>query len=134
MLPIPGFHVYLQASRFSRECSREVGVVAPSIPAPTPVAIDLNATSVAGASSSRGVRKRPREMPANMLPGDRNLFDRMSVASDDEMANRFIIENIIFEGGAAAAASASGDTAAACDPEKTQSQDRRSLFTPMTYD
>src|SRR3954464_15264769 len=40
--PMPGFHVYPQASRLSGECSPEVSVVAPSTPAPVP--IDLNAT------------------------------------------------------------------------------------------
>jgi hypothetical protein len=34
--PIPGFHVYPQASRFSGECSPEVSVVAPSTRAPRP--------------------------------------------------------------------------------------------------
>ncbi|KAE8810491.1 DNA repair protein rhp54 [Hordeum vulgare] len=40
--PMPGFHVYPQASRLSRECSLEVYVVTPS----TPASIDLNATPV----------------------------------------------------------------------------------------
>ena len=46
MLPIPGFHPYLQASRFSGEFLPKVSVVAPSTPAPVP--IDLNATPVVG--------------------------------------------------------------------------------------
>ncbi|KAE8815215.1 Lectin-domain containing receptor kinase A4.3 [Hordeum vulgare] len=43
--PVPGFHVYPQASLLSGECSLEVSVVAPSTPAPPP--IDLNTTPVA---------------------------------------------------------------------------------------
>ncbi|KAE8771389.1 DNA repair protein rhp54 [Hordeum vulgare] len=65
--PIPGFHVYLQAFRLSGECSPEVSVVAPSMPAP----IDLNATPVAGVSSSDGLRKHAREMLADLLLGAR---------------------------------------------------------------
>ncbi|XBI94030.1 hypothetical protein VPH35_030750 [Triticum aestivum] len=56
--PMPGFHVFPQASRLFKECSPEVSAVAPSTPAPAP--IDLNATPVAGGSSSGGARKRTR--------------------------------------------------------------------------
>nr|XP_020198782.1 uncharacterized protein LOC109784591 [Aegilops tauschii subsp. strangulata] len=35
--PMPGFHVYPQASCLSGECSPDVSVVAPSTPAPTPI-------------------------------------------------------------------------------------------------
>ncbi|KAE8820700.1 DNA repair protein rhp54 [Hordeum vulgare] len=95
--PVPGFYVYLQGSRFSGECSSEVSIVAPFTP--VPVTIDLNATPVAGRSSSGGMRKRQREMPAGMLTGTRNLFDGMPAAIDDDTANRFL-ENMIFKGGA----------------------------------
>ena len=84
----------------------ELSVLAPSTPAP--MTIDLNATPVGGASSSGGARKRPREMPADMPPDARNLFDRMPAAGDDETANRFIVENIIFKGGAASASTCVG--------------------------
>lgn len=73
-------------------------------------------------------------MLPNMLPGAYNLFDRMSVAGDDEIANRLIIENIIFEGGAVATASTSGVAMAAYNLEETQSQDGRAPFIPATYD
>ncbi|KAE8790066.1 hypothetical protein D1007_35673 [Hordeum vulgare] len=75
--PIPGFHIYPQGSHFSEECLLEVSIVAPSTPAS--MTIDLNATSVAGGSSSGGTRKRQREM----------LVDTLTV-------NRFL-ENMIFE-------------------------------------
>ncbi|KAE8788439.1 putative serine/threonine-protein kinase [Hordeum vulgare] len=88
--PIRDFHVYPQASSLSGECSPEVSVMAPSIPAPAPAHIDLNATPVAGGSSFGGTRKRVREMPANMLSGACNLFDRMPADIDDERANHFI--------------------------------------------
>ena len=80
--PVPGFHVYPQASRLSGECSPDVSVVAPSTPAPAP--IDLNATPVAGGSSSGGARKRARQMPADVLPDARNLFDEMPAAGDED--------------------------------------------------
>ncbi|KAE8794421.1 putative serine/threonine-protein kinase [Hordeum vulgare] len=79
---VPGFHVYPQASRLSRECSPEVSVVAPSTP--TPATIDLNATPVAGGSSSGGVRKRARLTSADQLPGARNLFDGMPATDNDD--------------------------------------------------
>ncbi|KAE8785181.1 putative serine/threonine-protein kinase [Hordeum vulgare] len=60
--PVPGFHVYPQASRLSGECSHEVSVVVPSTPAPAP--IDLNATPVAADSSAEGARKRARQTRA----------------------------------------------------------------------
>ncbi|XBH64459.1 hypothetical protein VPH35_118216 [Triticum aestivum] len=101
--PIPGLHVYLQASPTLRECSPEVSAVAPSAPAHVP--IDLNATSMAGDSSSGGARKRAQDMPADVLPDARNLFDRMPAADNDETANHFM-ESIIFEGAVAAAGSA----------------------------
>ncbi|KAE8775272.1 DNA repair protein rhp54 [Hordeum vulgare] len=105
--PMPGFHVYHQASRLSGEFSHEVSVVAPSTPVPVP--INLNATPVAGASSSGGARKRARQMPADVLSGACDLFDRMPVADDEDY-----MQNLIFEGGA---------PAAGYDPDKTQSQD-----------
>jgi hypothetical protein len=117
--PMPGFHVYPQASRLSEECSPEVSVVAPSTPAPAP--IDLNATPVAGGSSSGGARKRARQMP-----GARNLFDGMPEVGDDDY-----MQNIIFEGGAPATGGAAG---AGYDPDETQSQDGRGPFTPSTFD
>ena len=71
-----------------------------------------------------------QEMLADVLPGAHNLFDRMPAADNDETTNCFM-ESIIFEGGTAAA---SGAAAASYDPEKTQSQVGRGLFTPTTYD
>ena len=105
--PIPGFHVYPQASRLSGECSPDVSVVAPSTPAP----IDLNSTPMAGGSSSGGVRKRARQTLANVLPDARNLFEEMPSAVDEDY-----MQNLIFEGGA---------PAAGYDPDETQSQDGR---------
>ncbi|KAE8808925.1 DNA repair protein rhp54 [Hordeum vulgare] len=119
---IPGFHIYSQGSCFSGECSPEVSIVAPSKPAP--VTIDLNVAPVASGSSSRGMRKRQREMPADMLTGARSLFDGMSVAVDDDTTNRFP-ENMIFEG---------APTAGVYDPDETQSQDGRAPFMQATND
>ncbi|XBI95510.1 hypothetical protein VPH35_031961 [Triticum aestivum] len=117
--PIPGFHVYLQASRLSGECSPDVSVVAPSTPAPAP--IDLNATPVAGGSSSSGVRKRAWQTPAGVLSDARNLFEEMPSAVDEDY-----VQNLIFEGGA---------PAAGYDPSETQSQDGHGAFTPVVgYD
>ncbi|XP_048546799.1 uncharacterized protein LOC125525835 [Triticum urartu] len=116
---MPRFNVYPQASRLSGECSPEVSVVAPSMP--VPASIDLNATPVAGGSSSEGARKRTRQMPADVLPAARNLLDGMSAASDKDY-----MQNLIFEGGA---------PAAGYDPNETQSQDGRGVFTPSaSYD
>ncbi|KAE8816181.1 Eyes absent-like protein 4 [Hordeum vulgare] len=92
---IPGFHVYPQGSRFCGECSPKVSIMAPSTPAPG--TIDLNAMLVASGSSSEGMTKRHREMPADMLTDARHLFDRMLAAADDDRANRFH-KNMIFEG------------------------------------
>ncbi|KAE8818843.1 Phospholipid-transporting ATPase 1 [Hordeum vulgare] len=89
---VPSFHVYPRASRLSGECSPEVSVVAPSTPAP--MTIDLNATPVAGGSSSGGTRKRVRYTPADQLSGARNLFDGMPAAGEDDY-----MQNMIFEGG-----------------------------------
>ncbi|KAE8804547.1 C2 domain-containing protein [Hordeum vulgare] len=111
--PVPGFHVYPQASCLPGECSPEVSVVAPSTPAIVP--IDLNATPVAAGSSARCARKRKRQTPADQLPDVRNLFDEMSGAGDDDY-----MQNMIFEGGA---------HAASFDPDETQSQDGRGAFT-----
>ena len=117
--PVPGFHVYPQASRLSGECSPDVSVVAPSTPAPAP--IDLNATPVVGGSSSGGTRKRARQTPAGGLPDARNLFEEMPSAVDEDY-----MQNLIFEGGA---------PAAGYDPDETQSQDGRGAFTPAAgYD
>ncbi|XBH56215.1 hypothetical protein VPH35_078109 [Triticum aestivum] len=115
--PVPGFHVYPQASRLSGECPSDVSVVAPSTPAP----IDLNATPVVGGSSSGGTRKRARQTPAGGLPDARNLFGEMSSAVDEDY-----MQNLIFEGGA---------PGAGYDPDETQSQDGRGAFTPAAgYD
>ncbi|XBH71874.1 hypothetical protein VPH35_099271 [Triticum aestivum] len=117
--PVPGFHVYPQASCLSGECSPNVSVVTPSTPAPAP--INLNATPVAGGSSSGGTRKRARQTPAGVLPEARNLFDGMPSAVDEDY-----MQNLIFEGGA---------PAAGYDPDETQSQDGRGPFTPTVgYD
>ncbi|KAE8795132.1 Lectin-domain containing receptor kinase A4.3 [Hordeum vulgare] len=99
-----------------------MSIVAPSTPAS--VTIDLNAASMAGGSSSGGMSKRQREMPANMLTGARNLFDEMPTVIDDDTANRFL-ENMIFEDGA---------LAATYNPDETQSQDGRAPFTQATND
>ena len=112
--PVPGFHVYPQASRLSGECSPDVSVVAPSTPAPAP--IDLNATPVVGGSSSGDTRKRARQAPAGGLPDAHNLFEEMSSAIDEDY-----MQHLIFEGGA---------PGAGYDPEETQSQDGRGAFTP----
>ncbi|XP_044955705.1 uncharacterized protein LOC123406283 [Hordeum vulgare subsp. vulgare] len=115
---MPGFHVFLQASRLSGECSLEVSVVAPSTPAPA--SIDLNVTPVAGGSSFGGARKRPRQMRAGVLPYACNMFDGMPAAGDEDY-----MENLIFE----------DDTpAAGYDPDETQSQDGRGAFTLSTFD
>ncbi|KAE8770371.1 DNA repair protein rhp54 [Hordeum vulgare] len=90
---MPGFHVYPQASRLSEKCSPEVSVVTPSTRAPT--AIDLGATPMAGGSSSGGARKHAQQMPADVVPGTRNLFDGMPAAGDGDY-----MHNLIFEGGA----------------------------------
>ncbi|XP_037474357.1 uncharacterized protein LOC119350806 [Triticum dicoccoides] len=116
---MPGFHVYPQTSCLSRECSPNVSVVAPSTPAPAP--IGLNATPVAGGSSSGGARKCTRQMSADVLPDTRNLFEGMPAAGDEDY-----MQNLIFEGGA---------SAAGYDPDETQSQDGRGAFTPAAgYD
>ncbi|KAE8774278.1 DNA repair protein rhp54 [Hordeum vulgare] len=125
--PIPGFHVYPQASLFSGECSPEVSVVEHFTLVLAP--IDLNATPIAGGSLFGEPRKRAREMRADMLPGSRNLFDRMSATIDGERANRFM-QSIIFGGDMVAA---DGAGAAGYDPHETQSQDGRGPFTPSTY-
>ncbi|KAE8783697.1 putative serine/threonine-protein kinase [Hordeum vulgare] len=114
--PIPGFHVYLEASRLFEECSPEVSVVAPSTPAPAP--ISLSATPVADGSSSGGPRKRAREMSVDMLSSARNLFNEMPTAVDGERANRFM-QSIIFEGDATAIGSATA-VAVGYNPEETQ--------------
>ncbi|KAE8812333.1 DNA repair protein rhp54 [Hordeum vulgare] len=63
-----------------------------------------------------------------MLSGDRNLFDRMLGASDDERSNHFI-HSIIFEGDPAATGGAGYDL------DEVQSQDGRGEpFTPSAFD
>ncbi|KAE8819970.1 DNA repair protein rhp54 [Hordeum vulgare] len=126
--PIPVFHVYPQASRLSGKCSPEVSALAPSTPVPAP--IDLNTTPVVGGSSSGGPRKRAWEMPADMLSGALNLFDRTPTVVDNERANHFM-ESIIFKGDTAVTG---GVAAVGYDLEDTQSQDDRGPFTPSTYD
>ncbi|KAE8811984.1 Lectin-domain containing receptor kinase A4.3 [Hordeum vulgare] len=69
-------------------------------------------------------------MQADMLPGARNLFDRMPMTVDDKMTNCFM-QSILIEGDTAAA---SGAVAAGYDPKETQSQAGRETFTPLTYD
>ncbi|KAE8820752.1 Eyes absent-like protein 4 [Hordeum vulgare] len=54
----------------------------------------------------------------------------MPAAVDDDTANRFL-ENMIFEGGVPTAGAYS---AAAYDPDETQSQDGRAPFTQATND
>ncbi|XBH54249.1 hypothetical protein VPH35_076592 [Triticum aestivum] len=61
-------------------------------------------------------------MPADALPGARNLFDGMPASDNDDY-----MQNIIFEGGATTARAGYG-------PDKTQSQDGRGLFRPSTFD
>ncbi|KAE8776906.1 DNA repair protein rhp54 [Hordeum vulgare] len=63
-------------------------------------------------------------MTVDMLTGARNLFDGMPSVFDDDTTNRFL-KNIIFEGGA---------LAAAYDLNETQSQDDRAPFTQATND
>ncbi|KAE8797701.1 DNA repair protein rhp54 [Hordeum vulgare] len=101
---------------------------------PMPMAIDLKVTPMVGGSSSGEARKCPREMSADKLPDARDLFDKMPATGDDETTNHFIIENIIFEGSARAAASTGGASAAAFDPDNTQSQDVRPPFTHSAFD
>ncbi|KAE8794224.1 DNA repair protein rhp54 [Hordeum vulgare] len=96
----------------------EVSVVASSTLAP--VSIDLNATPVAGGSSSGDARKRVRKMLADVLSGAHNVFDGMSAAGDEDY-----MHNLIFEGGA---------SSVRYDPDETQSQDGRGASTPSTFD
>ncbi|KAF7004564.1 hypothetical protein CFC21_019776 [Triticum aestivum] len=117
--PVPGFHVYPQASRLFGECSPDVSVVTPSTPAPAP--IDLNATPMVGGSSSGDTRKCARKTPADGLSDARNLFEEMSSAVDEDY-----MQNLNFEGGA---------PGAGYYPDETQSQDGRGAFTPAAgYD
>jgi hypothetical protein len=61
--------------------------------------IDMNATPVAGGSSTGTQRKRPREIPTGNLPDACKLFDDkpapMPVRDDADYFNDFM-ENIIF--------------------------------------
>ncbi|XBI24408.1 hypothetical protein VPH35_049515 [Triticum aestivum] len=120
--PVPGSHVYPQASRISGECSPRASAcnpVTPSTPAPAP--IDLNATPVVGGLSSGSTRKCARQAPAGGLPDDRNLFEEMSSAVDEDY-----MQHLIFEGGV---------PGTGYDLEETQSQDGRGAFTPAAgYD
>ncbi|XP_037479830.1 uncharacterized protein LOC119356945 [Triticum dicoccoides] len=117
--PVPGFHVYPQASCLFGECSPDVSVVTPSTLAPAP--IDLNATPMVGGSSSGDTRKRARKTPAGGLSDARNLFEEMSSAVDEDY-----MQNLNFEGGA---------PGAGYYPDETQSQDGRGAFTPSAgYD
>ncbi|XBI83266.1 hypothetical protein VPH35_091787 [Triticum aestivum] len=93
---------------------------------PSPAPIDLNATPIAGGSSYGGARRRTREMPTDMIPSARNLFHRMPSADDDDF-----MQNIIFEAGTEAAG---GAAAVGYNPDETQSQDGRELFTPSIFD
>ncbi|KAE8821715.1 dna repair protein rhp54 [Hordeum vulgare] len=92
---------------------------------PASATINHNGTPVVGGSSSRGMRKRQREMLADMLTGARNLFDGMPMAVDHDTTNSFL-KNMIFKGGVPAAG--------AYDPEETQRQDGRAPFTQATND
>ncbi|KAE8773571.1 DNA repair protein rhp54 [Hordeum vulgare] len=78
---------------------------------------NLNVMHVGSGSSSGGVRKRPRELPADAKENARNLFDRMS-ATEDEV-KRVFMESLIHEG---------GDGGIPFDPDETQSQDGRTPF------
>ncbi|KAE8780049.1 Phospholipid-transporting ATPase 1 [Hordeum vulgare] len=97
---------------------------------PTPVTIDLNATSMAGGSSSGCRRKLQHEMPANMLIDACNLFDGIPAAVDDDTASCFL-ENMIFKGGASTTWFYSVD---AYNPDETENQDDRAPFTQATND
>ncbi|XBH93377.1 hypothetical protein VPH35_084304 [Triticum aestivum] len=79
------------SSAFPRMCSPDMSVVAPSTRAPAP--INLNATPAAGGSSSGGTRKHAPQMPADVLPDARNLFDGMPATVDEDY-----MQNLIFEG------------------------------------
>ncbi|KAE8775506.1 DNA repair protein rhp54 [Hordeum vulgare] len=107
--PVPGFHAYPQAYRLPGERSPKVSMVVPSMPATT--TIDLNATTVAGGSSSEGARKHVWQTSPDRMSGARNLFDGMPAAGNDDY-----MQKMIFEGGA---------QAAGFDPDETQSQDGR---------
>ncbi|KAE8769531.1 DNA repair protein rhp54 [Hordeum vulgare] len=72
----------------------------------------LNVVPVGGESSSRGARKRPRELSDDAMENAHNLFDGMSAVEDE--ANRAFMESLIFEG---------GGRAIPYDPDETQSQD-----------
>ncbi|KAE8775492.1 Lectin-domain containing receptor kinase A4.3 [Hordeum vulgare] len=87
---------------------------------PALIHIDLKTTSVASGSSSggRGAKETPARDTIRHGFDTRNLFDKMPT-TDDNAANRFIINNMIFEGGV-------GD--APFDPGETQSQDGRKTF------
>ncbi|KAE8812453.1 DNA repair protein rhp54 [Hordeum vulgare] len=77
---VPGFHVYPQASRLSGGVLSR-GECGHAFHAP-PATIDLNTTLVSAGSLAGGARKRTRRMPADQLPGARNLFDGMPAAND----------------------------------------------------
>ncbi|KAE8797933.1 DNA repair protein rhp54 [Hordeum vulgare] len=91
---------------------------------PASVTIDLNEAPVVGGSSSGGMRKHQREIPADMLTGACNLSNGMLAAVNDDTANRFL-ENVIFEVAPAAGA---------YDPDETQSHNGRASFTQATND
>ncbi|KAE8782379.1 DNA repair protein rhp54 [Hordeum vulgare] len=130
--PVVAVAASMDSSAYPRMMPPEsppVSILAPSTPAP--VTIDLNNTSVTGRSSSGGMRKHQREMPACMLTDTRNLFDGMSTAVDNDTANCFL-ENMIFEGGAPAAGAY---FAAAYHPmrPKARTAERRSRKQPMIH-
>ncbi|KAE8796347.1 DNA repair protein rhp54 [Hordeum vulgare] len=69
-----------------------------------------------------------------MHPDSCNLFDKMVAIDEDARTNRFIIENIIFEGSVGVSAFVGGAGAAAFDLDETPSQDDRPLFMPAAFD
>ncbi|KAE8780816.1 hypothetical protein D1007_45961 [Hordeum vulgare] len=87
-----------QTSRLSNSTGSgtpEVSVVEPAMPAPA--GIDLNTMLVGGGSSSRGVRKRTRELPTGAMGNVCNPFDKMTTAKGE--VNYVFMESLIYEGG-----------------------------------
>ncbi|KAE8790274.1 Protein UXT-like protein [Hordeum vulgare] len=104
--PMPGFHVYPQASRLSGECSPEVSMAAPSpCPRPRPSTLTPHRWPVARHPEARGNAR-----------GICHLFDGMPATDDEDY-----MQNLIFEGGA---------PVVGYDPDETQSQAGRGVFTP----
>ncbi|KAE8780552.1 hypothetical protein D1007_46346 [Hordeum vulgare] len=70
------------ASTSIRRPPASLGCAAPSTPAPAPAPIDLNATSIAGDSSSGGARKRARQMPVDVMPAAHNVYASAGMRHD----------------------------------------------------